>query len=737
MKSLPYFHNALFRYVLLVVFVPITLIVAYNYYQLYGATFATAQTDINTHSRNQAFAIDHELLKLSHSAAQLGQLKPLSEVPVNILYSQNALLALQGYVEEEPLVTAAFVQDDSGFIIEGYPIDTLRIESRTLLQRSLRLMQHNYTQVNPELFWLPNSQINNFWRVDERPSGYLLYSVPLFAETDSIVSPYEATGALYFVINAQKLVQQGDKGQSDFGDHAARLVLAEQVIAKENEATFKNFLLAETRLTTPIWKNGEEMLMLLRTQHDSTYYKDRFWRATFTEVLPLILVLPLIAYALRMITQRLNQPLAETVELCRSFVSGNYQPKPIDSHYQEFDLLVRRLNTMAMTINEQIENLRQAKDRAEKSEQIKGQFLANMSHEIRTPMNGVLGMLQLLKTSGLTKEQERKIEIATNSAKNLLGIINDILDISKIEANKIDIESIHCDVLKLLQEQVDALQEQAGKRGNKLTLFCDDNFTPCWLTDPTRVSQISNNLISNALKFTRDGRVTVVLSQIHNRFIQIKVEDSGIGIAPDKLETLFQPFNQADASTTREYGGTGLGLSISKNLCELMDGSLTVESEVDEGSIFTATIAAQAIETKQAVEAPKQQQPDNEFEWPGRYVLIAEDNDINREVIKAMLEPCKLDIRFADHGQQAIEMVSKETPDLVLMDVHMPVMDGVTATKALRQSNVKVPIIMQTANVMSEDVDAYQEAGADGVISKPFVKADLLTTLAKWLQHSA
>ena len=385
--------------------------------------------------------------------------------------------------------------------------------------------------------------------------------------------------------------------------------------------------------------------------------------------------------------------------------------------------------------------LKKAKEKAEKMSQAKGEFLANMSHEIRTPMNGVIGTLQLLEDTNLSEEQKEFVDIAHKSADALLAILNDILDLSKIEAGKLNFESIAFDIRQIVNDIVILHSLKAEQQGVVLVQQVDDSFPEFLMGDPMRLRQVIVNLVSNALKFTKQGEVKisieVVAKDADSVELKITVSDTGIGIPEGAQETLFNAFTQADGSTTRKYGGTGLGLAIVSQLVEMMGGSLGMDSVEGEGSSFWFTVNLKNTEVIPAAVAIAVNS--NENLQLNAKVLLVEDNPINQMVAQKMLEKIGARTVVANNGIEALRWLDQQAFDLVLMDCQMPEMDGFDATREIRRLEIKtleqkrLPVIAMTANVMSGDRERCLEVGMDDYIGKPVQQDQLATVLRKWL----
>lgn len=388
-----------------------------------------------------------------------------------------------------------------------------------------------------------------------------------------------------------------------------------------------------------------------------------------------------------------------------------------------------------------ITSFKEREEQALAANKAKSEFLANMSHEIRTPMNGVIGMLNLLSAEPLSEAQQEQLDIAKASGESLLSLINDILDMSKIEAGKLQLEVMPVDLEKLLNQVIQSMQYMVANKPVDLTAVYE--LPPAFMidADPMRLRQILVNLIGNAIKFTKQGNVTVKAAfNAKTSELNIAISDTGIGIEPAQLDQLFGAFNQINASTTREFGGTGLGLTITKQLVELMAGDIEVTSKPGFGSTFTINIQANRLEPAASERHTETASLSNKLLSRACRILLVEDNDINQHVAKQLLAQHQLECDIAENGEQALQMIERaftsEPYDIVLMDCQMPVMDGYQATKAIRAHSdsyfSSLPIIALTANAMAGDRQKCLDSGMSDYLSKPIDPQALIQAITYW-----
>jgi len=381
--------------------------------------------------------------------------------------------------------------------------------------------------------------------------------------------------------------------------------------------------------------------------------------------------------------------------------------------------------------------LENEKDKTQKALEFKSQFLSNMSHEIRTPLNSIISLSNLTLKTKLDEKQKYMLEKVNAASSILLGVINDILDISKIESGKMTIEKEPLDIKECGKNIYDMLLIKAQENGISLEINYENISHSYFLGDSLRISQILTNLINNAIKFTHHGGVTIKIKKLDEDRFRFEVKDTGIGLKEDQLSTLFEEFTQADMSTSRKYGGTGLGLSISKNLVEMMDGKIWVESVYGKGSTFIFEIPLEAdlsAKNNAINEANDMQKITAEIdEKEDVKILVAEDNKMNQMVLKMLLEDSKIELDFADDGQIAIDKFNTNNYDMILMDIQMPNINGFEATSSIRKSDANITIVGLSANAMQEDIQKAMKCGMNDYLTKPIDIDKLYTALHKYL----
>jgi signal transduction histidine kinase/ActR/RegA family two-component response regulator len=392
---------------------------------------------------------------------------------------------------------------------------------------------------------------------------------------------------------------------------------------------------------------------------------------------------------------------------------------------------VRQSSTTTKALQDANAEAQAQRRKAEVASAAKSDFLAVVSHEIRTPMNAVISAANLLRRTRLDREQREHVSMLLDAGDVLVGLLNDVLDFSKIEAGKMQLESSEMDLRDKLASLGRLWQPKAEASGVRLAIRIAPDVPDCVRTDPLRVQQMLFNLLSNAVKFTEDGSITVSVDwREADRRLVVAVADTGCGIAPDRLANIFDSFEQADAGTTRKYGGTGLGLAISRRLAEIMGGRLTAESVVGEGSTFTLNLP---VEPVQKTERAPERAAADESVLAGCVILAADDHAVNRRILSLLLEPHGCQLVLVENGAEAVEAARTQAFDAILMDMQMPVMDGLTATARIRAEgmNRRTPVIALTANAMDVHRAAWDAERVHAFLTKPIDPALLAATLAE------
>ncbi|WP_026994579.1 ATP-binding protein [Flectobacillus major] len=432
------------------------------------------------------------------------------------------------------------------------------------------------------------------------------------------------------------------------------------------------------------------------------------------------------------ITQR-KQSIEKLIEAIHSLeLNDNNQVPDFDA--DNLLLLVDFLQKQIDNRKKMEAELRHAKDAAEKATQAKSEFLSMMSHEIRTPLNAIVGMTYLMQQEECSPTMADNLKTLQFSTDNLHVLINDILDFSKIEAGKVELEATNFDFKQLVSNIKRANQVKAEEKGNRIRLMVDDDIPDSLVGDPLRLGQILSNLVSNAVKFTMNGNISLEISLVskteENAEIYVSVKDSGIGIAANKQDLIFERFTQANSETTRKFGGTGLGLVITKKLLELHGSKIQLESEEGKGAKFFFILNLKIGSSIKNV--PTQMESFNEVSLKGVKLLLVEDYPVNVKVASKFLSRWEIDFDVAENGLVAIEKYKSTKYEVILMDLLMPEMDGYTATQKIREMDKEIPIVALTASATLNNQDRAFEVGMNDYVTKPFNPKELFQKIARY-----
>ncbi|MDR2665511.1 MAG: response regulator [Oscillospiraceae bacterium] len=564
--------------------------------------------------------------------------------------------------------------------------------------------------------------------------------------TEEVASAYPSLGVGYYSRELDAILTYGPAseysqtvGISIAEDHPGRAVMATNRAAVRRGSMVRGDIINAMR---PLVRGGE-VIGYIWANELTTDIEKQFNSITDGVLLVLFLFYIVSVFAAVVLFRRTMRDVSNVVKGVRGLRCD--LTKTLDSTGGDLGEVVDSINAMATDILKANEE-RKALLMAEAANQAQRDFLARMSHEIRTPMNGVIGMTLLAKGARSEAQRMEYIDKIHLSASLLLGIINDILDFSKIEAGKMELENAPFSIKDIIENVRDLISPKADEKGLRLDIAVDGSVPDMMVGDALRISQILLNLLGNAVKFTLCGTISLELAaqQIDGGKLRLHcaVRDTGIGMNREQMENITKPFTQADSSTARKYGGTGLGLSISRALVELMGGTLSVASAPDEGSEFSFSVVLEPHSGQSGAQRGTDSGAAEGLRYDSYSLLVVEDNEINQIIVDTLLKEMGFSVDLAENGRQGVDAFLEKSYDLIFMDIRMPVMDGLLATREIRSIEAgwavsgvpagrpaRVPIIAMTANAMQEDRELTREAGMDGHVSKPIDIGEIRSVL--------
>ncbi len=590
------------------------------------------------------------------------------------------------------------------------------------------------------------------------PNNGVEFSPQTHYWAETVIAPILENGqvlgycSIQYDITEQVLREQADAQRAEGQQLLTRIAvvlqgelpIAERLEAVRRALSEYRFFGAEATLA--VWERDEETLHLIYAGGALADYFRNSWATLVavewdtTHPQPMMLRLNQELHACQVPLRWMGRTFGMAIFVCKACRSMHMA---VSTGQEAFLTQLGELLAAALMNEQSRRALMQAKQEAERLAQARSEFLANMSHEIRTPMNGVLGMLNLLRSTPLTEEQHDLLHTAETSAHHLLEILNDILNLAKAEAGQMQLEQVPTDLKALLRETCAMVRPQAQLKGLSLREELPTDTEVYVLTDPTRLRQVLLNLLSNAIKFTEQGEVVARLMLLSTdttaHHVRLEVQDTGIGIPPEKQSVIFEPFRQADGSTTRKYGGTGLGLAIARKFVELMGGRIGVQSEVGKGALFWLELKLPISDPPTQTQSAPAPFEASHANITGVRILVAEDNPVNQKVIQRLLDRWGAQYELVSNGKEAVERLSRASFDLVLMDCQMPEMDGYEATRRIRaleaEHGGRIPIIALTANALEGDREKCLENGMDDYLSKPIEPAMLREKILYWARQ--